>query len=141
MREETDGVVFSIKIAAHERRQISRKIIHEKTVTNRAKNASLWNTARTPKGASFVILKYHTSAPIRKKRLSPMSKARRKTIRNKYMKTSGRPDRVECLRKVHCSKSRSRTPPEFTQPIRNELRKKQSLIYLPVRKLEERQWS
>ena len=120
MREETDGVVVSIKIAAHGRRQTSRKIILEKTIINRIKNASLWDTARTPKGASFVILKYHTSAPIRKKRLSPTSKARRNTIRNKFMKTSGRPDRVEYLGEVDCSKSRPRTPLSLLNPFEME---------------------
>ena len=42
----------------------------------KAKNGSLQNTSTDSKGTTFVILINHTSAPVRKKRLSPTSKAR-----------------------------------------------------------------
>ena len=44
---------------------------------HRAKNGSLRNTSRNSKGTTSVILTNHTSAPFRKERLSPTSKARR----------------------------------------------------------------
>ena len=51
------------------------KIIDEKKEKYRAKNGSLWNTS---KGATFVILINHASAPIRKERLSPTNKQGRR---------------------------------------------------------------
>ena len=72
-----NGHIVSIKRAADGRRQRSRKIINEEREEYRAKNGSLRNISTDSKGTTFVILKNHTSAPIRKKRLSPMSKARR----------------------------------------------------------------
>ena len=61
--------------AADGRRQRSRKIVDEEREKYRAKNGSLWNTSTDSKGTTFVILINHTSAPVRKKRLSPASKA------------------------------------------------------------------
>ena len=49
-----------------------------------------------------MILKNHTSASIRKEKLSPTSKAKRKASRNKFVKKSGMPNRVESLREVDC---------------------------------------
>ena len=52
-----------------------------------AKNRSLRNASTDSKGTTFVILKNHTSASVRKKRLSPTSKARREGSRNKIDKS------------------------------------------------------
>ena len=60
----------------------------------RAKNGCLWNTSTNSKGATFVILINYASAPIRKERLSPASKARRKASRNEFKERGGIPDRV-----------------------------------------------
>ena len=61
-----NGQIVSIKRAADRRRQRCRKIINEEREKYRAKNRSLWNTSTDSKRATFVILKNHTSAPIRK---------------------------------------------------------------------------
>ena len=60
------------------------------------------------KGTTFVILKNHASASIRKERLSPTSKARRETSRNKFVDKGGMPDRVESFGEVDSSKNRPR---------------------------------
>ena len=72
-----DGQIVSIKRAADGRRKRGRKIINEEREKYRAKNGSLWSTSTVLKGLTFVILIDHRSTPIRKKRLSPTSKARR----------------------------------------------------------------
>ena len=59
---------------------------------NRAKNGSLRNTSTDSKGAAFVILKNHRSAPIRKERLSPTSKARREASRNEFVEKGRMPE-------------------------------------------------
>ena len=69
--------IVSVKRAADGRKQRSRKIIYEEREKYRAKNGSLRNTSTDSKGAAFVILKNHTSAPIRKERLSPTSKSKK----------------------------------------------------------------
>ena len=61
----------------------------------RTKNESLQNTSTDSKGVTFVILINHASAPIRKERLSPTSKARREASRNEFMEKGGVPDRVK----------------------------------------------
>ena len=53
------------------------------------------NTLTDSKGTTFVILINHASAPIRKERLSPTSKARREASRNEFVDKGGMPDRVE----------------------------------------------
>ena len=58
----------SIKRAADGKRQRNTKIIDEKRNKYMAKNGSLRNTLMHLKGATFVILKNHASAPIRKER-------------------------------------------------------------------------
>ena len=73
-----NGQIVSVKTAADGRRQRSPKINNEKKEKYRAKNGSLQNTSTDWKGATFVILINHRSAPIRKERLSLTSKARRK---------------------------------------------------------------
>ena len=53
-------------------------IIDEEREKYRAKNGSLRNTSTDSKGAVFVILINHASAPIRKERLNPTSKAKQR---------------------------------------------------------------
>ena len=80
------------------------------------------------KGTAFVILKNHTSAPIKKKRLSPTSKARREVSRNKFVENGGMPDRVKSFREIDSRENRPRARPGFVKPIQNGLRKEQNLI-------------
>ena len=75
-----------------------------------------------------MLLKNHTSAPIRKKRLSPTSKARREASQNKFAEKSGMPDRVKSFREINSKQDRPRAQPGFVKPIRNGLRKEQNLI-------------
>ena len=76
-----------------------------------------------------MILMDHASAPIRKERLSPTSKERRKGSRNQFVKKGGMPDRVKSFREINSMQNRPRARPGFVKPIRNELRKEQNLIY------------
>ena len=91
----------------------------------RAKNESLRNTS---KGTTFVILINHRSAPIRKERLSPSSKATREASRNQFVEKDGMPDRVKSFREIHSRQDRPRARPGFNKPIRNGPRKIQNLI-------------
>ena len=75
-----------------------------------------------------MILKNRTSAPIRKERLSPTSKARREASRNEFVEKGGMPDRVKSFREINSRQDRPRARPGFVKPIRNELRKIQNLI-------------
>ena len=75
-----------------------------------------------------MILKNHTSGPIRKKRSSSTSKARREASRNKLVEKGGMPDRVKSFREIDSREDRSRVRPGFVKPIRNGLRKVQNLI-------------
>ena len=84
--------MVSVKRAADGRRQRSWKIIDEEREKYRAKIGSLQNTSTDLKGAVFFILTNHASAPIRKARLSPTSKARREASRNECMEKGGMPD-------------------------------------------------
>ena len=93
-----------------------------------AKNGSLRNTSTDSKATTFVILKNHTSTPIRKKRLSPTSKARRETSRNQFVEKGGVPDRVKSFREIDSRQDRPRSRPGFVKPIRNGLRKVQNMI-------------
>ena len=127
-RDGPNGQIVSVKRAADGRRQRSRKIINEEREKYRAKNGSLQNTSTDSKGTTFVILIDHTSAPIRKKRLSPTSKARREASRNEFMEKGRMPDRVKSFRKIDSRQNRPRARPGFVKPIRNGLRKVQNLI-------------
>ena len=109
-------------------RQRSREMIDEEREKYRAKNGSLRNTSTDSKGTTFVILINHTSAPIRKERLSPTSKARREASRNEFMVKDGMPDRVKSFGEINSRKNGPRARPGFVQPIRNGLRKVQNLI-------------
>ena len=83
-----------------------------------------------------MILKNHTSAPIRKERLSPTSKASRKASRNKFMEKGGMPDRVKCFREIDSRENRPRARTGFVKPIQNGLRKVQNLIEYRPNKAE-----
>ena len=85
-------------------------------------------TSTDSKGATFVILKNHASATIRKERLSPTSKARRKASRNKFVKKNRDVRRSQSFTEVDSSKNRQRAALEFVKPIRNGLRKIKNLI-------------
>ena len=58
----------------------------------RAKSGFLQNTSTDLKGANLVILINYASAPVRQKRLSPTSKARREASRNEFMEKGEMPD-------------------------------------------------
>ena len=75
-----------------------------------------------------MILKNHTSAPIRKERLSPTSKARREASQNEFMEKGRMPDRVESFKEINSREDRPRSRLGFVKPIRNGLRKEQNLI-------------
>ena len=76
-----------------------------------------------------MILKNHSSAPVKKERLSLTSKTRREASRNEFMEKGGMPDRVKSFGEINSRENRSRARPEFVKPIRNGLRKVQNLIY------------
>ena len=75
-----------------------------------------------------MILINHASAPIRKERLTPSSKARREASRNEFVEKGGMPDRVKSSREIDSRENCPRARPGFVKPIRNGLRKKQNLI-------------
>ena len=75
-----------------------------------------------------MILKDHRSPPIRKKRLSPTSKARREASRNQFVEKGGMPDRVKSFGEIDSRQDRPRARPGFVKPIQNGLRKVQNLI-------------
>ena len=75
-----------------------------------------------------MILIDHAIAPIRKKRLSPTSKARREAIRDEFVEKSVMLDRVKSFREIDSGQDRPRARPGFVKPIRNGLRKVQNLI-------------
>ena len=96
---EPNGQIVSIKRATDGRRQRGLKIINEERKKDSAKNGTLRNTSMDSKGAAFVTLKNHASAPVRKERLSPTSKARREANRMVLVEKGGMPDRVKSLEK------------------------------------------
>ena len=120
--------IVSVKRAADGRSQRGRKINNEEREKYRAKNGSLRNTSTDSKGSTFVILINHTSAPIRKKRLSPSRKARREASRNEFVEKGGMPDRVESFTEIDSRENCPRARSGFVKPIRNGLRKVQNLI-------------
>ena len=75
-----------------------------------------------------MILVNHASVPIRKKRLSSTSKARKEASRNEFMEKKEMPDRVKSFREIDSRENRPRARPGFVEPIRNGLRKVQNLI-------------
>ena len=75
-----------------------------------------------------MILIDHRSAPIRKERSSPTSKARREASRNKFVEKGGMPDRVKSFGEIDSRQDRPRAWPGFVKPIRSGLRKVKNLI-------------
>ena len=75
-----------------------------------------------------MILIHHASAPIKKQRLSPASKARREASQNKFIEKGRMPDRVKSLGKVNSKEDCPRVRPGLVKPIRNGLRKIKNLI-------------
>ena len=57
------------------------------------------------KGTAFAILINQASAPVRKERLSPTSKARREASRNKFVEKGGVQDRVKSFREIDSRES------------------------------------
>ena len=84
-----NGQIVSVRRTADGRRKKSRKIINEEREKYRAKSGSLRNTSTDSNGTTFVILINHTSASVRKERLSSTSKARTKASQNKFLKKGG----------------------------------------------------
>ena len=66
---------------------------------------------------NIVILKDHASAAIKKERLSPTSKERRKASRNKFVEKGGMPDRIKSFGKNSSREDRLRAQPGFAKPI------------------------
>ena len=75
-----------------------------------------------------MILINHASAPIRKERLRPTSKARREASLNEFVEKGGMSDGAESFRENDSSEDRPRARPGFVKPIQNGLRKVQNLI-------------
>ena len=75
-----------------------------------------------------MILINHTSAPIRKERLSPSSKARREASQNEFVEKGRMPDRVKNFREIDSAEDCLKGRPGFVKPIQNGLRKVQNLI-------------
>ena len=69
------------------------------------------------KGTTFVILKDHRSAPIRKERLSPSSKASREASQNEFVEKGRMPDRVKSFGEIDSRQDRPRACPGFVKPI------------------------
>ena len=80
------------------------------------------------KGTTFVILKNHANAPIRKDALSPTSKARGEASRNTFVEKSWVSERVKSFGEVHSCENRPRARLGFVKPIRNGPSKEQNLI-------------
>ena len=123
-----NGQIVSVKTAADGRRQRGQKIIDGEREKYRAKNGSLRNTSTDSKKTTLVILRNHTGAPVRKKRSSSRSKARRKASRNQFVEKGGMSDRVKSFREIDSRQDRPRARPGFVKPIRNGLRKIKNLM-------------
>ena len=59
---------------------------------------------------------------LKRKGLSPMSKARMEASRNEFMEKGRMPERVKNFREIDSREDRSRAWPGFVKPIRDELR-------------------
>ena len=123
-----NGRIVSIKGAADGRRQRGQKIIINEREKYRAKNGSLRNTSMDSKGTTFVILINHISAPIRRERLSPMSKARGEASQNEIVEKGRMRDRVESFREINSREDHPRARPGFVKLILNGLKKIKNLI-------------
>ena len=80
----------------------------------RTKNGPMQNTSTDSKRLTFVILKNHTSAPIRKERLSPMKKARMEASRNEFVEKGVVP-KSKAFEKL--IEDFPKTQPGFVKPI------------------------
>ena len=110
----SDGHVVSIKRAADGR---CWEIVDEKIEKSAAKNGSMWNTSVDRKEATCLILKNRATAPVRKKRLSSLNKARRVVSRNKVVEENGMPYRVKGFNELESSKGCPGAQFEFFKPI------------------------
>ena len=88
------------------------------------------------KGATFVTLINHASAPIGKERLSPTNKARKEASRNEFVEKGEMPDRVKSFRKIDSRQDRPKARPGFIKPILYGLRKVQNLIEFRLSRAE-----
>ena len=70
----------------------------------------------------------HSSAPIRKEKLSPTSKASSEASQNEFMEKGGMPDRVKSFREINSRENRPKAWPGFVKLIRDGLRKIQRKI-------------
>ena len=86
-----DGQVVSIRRTCDGRSQRSIKIIDEKREKSRTKEGSSRNISTYSKEVTFVILKNHARATIRKERLSSTSKARRESEKGRNARQSQNP--------------------------------------------------
>ena len=75
-----------------------------------------------------MILIDHRSAPIRKERLSPTSKAKKKPSRNKFVEKGEMLKKVESFQEINSKQDRPRARADFVKLIRNGLTKVQNLI-------------
>ena len=75
-----------------------------------------------------MILINHVTAPIRKERLNPTSKAKREACLNDGIEKSRVPDRIESFREVSSRRDRQRPQPGFVKSIQNGLSKEQNMI-------------
>ena len=64
-----------------------------------------------------MILINHASAPVRKERWSPTSKARREASQNQFVEKGGMPDRIKSFREIDSRQDRPKAWPEFMKPI------------------------
>ena len=115
-----NGQNVSINRAVDGRRQRNREVSDEKREKYGAKNGFLRNTSTDSKGTAFVILINYVSVPIRKKKFSPTSKAKRGASRNKLVEKGGVPDRVKSFQEIDSSEDRPRARRGFAKPIREK---------------------
>ena len=70
-----------------------------------------------------MILINQPSAPIRKERWSPTSKAKREASQNEFMGKSEMPDKVKSFREIDSRENRLKARPGFVKAIQDGLRK------------------
>ena len=87
--EGPNSQIFSVKRAANERRQRSREIIEEEREKSTGQRTDFCKTPQRTQEERLVTLINHTSVPIRKERLSPMSKVRRGPTKMSSWKRTG----------------------------------------------------
>ena len=75
-----------------------------------------------------MILTNHPSAPVKKERWNPASKARTEASRNEFMEKGGVPYRVKGCQEIDSREDRPKARPGFVKPIQNGLITEQNLI-------------